>query len=88
MAVSAATTAIGNKINAGKNKVIDVTSDILSAPKRAYYGAKMKQANRDYDTIKEARKYPASAASFDASGAPTQALKARTARDEVAMRRK
>lgn len=29
-----------NVLKKAKNKAIDVTSDVLSAPKRAYYGAK------------------------------------------------
>lgn len=78
--------ALNNKIQGAKKAVIDKTSDVLSAPARMYYGAKSRQSDRDYNTLKRARAYD-DAPSFDKLGNPTDALKARTAADEVRMRR-
>lgn len=39
---------MSEKTKALKNKVIDVASDVISAPTRAYYGAKSKIANEKY----------------------------------------
>lgn len=77
--------ALKSKISGVKKKVIGVTSDVLSAPARAYYGAKSRQSTRDYNTLKRARAYD-DAPSFDRLGRPSDALKARTAADEVRMR--
>lgn len=79
--------ALKNKISGAKKKVIAVASDVLSAPARAYYGAKSSQAKQDYSALKRARSYD-NAPSFDALGNPSDALKARTAADDVRMRRK
>ena len=40
-----------------KEKAVDITSDVLSAPARAYYGVKANRANADADVIKKARDY-------------------------------
>lgn len=85
-AVSAMTTALGNRISGAKKAVIDKTADVLSFPARAYHGSKERQANRDYNTLKRARAYD-DAPNFDSKGNATDALKARTAADEVRMRR-
>jgi hypothetical protein len=76
---------IGGTVKTIKNTIIDKTSDVLSAPTRAYYGAKSAQSGRDADALKLARGYKG-APSFDSSGAPSDALKARTAADEVRSR--
>lgn len=46
--------ALSNKIRGVKRAVIDKTSDVLSAPKRAYHGMKARQAQRDYEVVKGA----------------------------------
>ena len=70
-----------------KKAVIDATADVISAPARLKANADMKQADKDVAALKLARKFPKEAASFDMNGNPTDALKARTAADEVRMRR-
>lgn len=70
-----------------KKAVIDATADVISAPARIKAGMDMKQADKDVAALKQARKFPKDAASFDLKGRPTDALKARTAADEVRMRR-
>lgn len=77
--------ALKNRISGAKKKVVSVASDVLSAPARAYYGAKSSQSKQDYNTLKRARAYDG-APSFDKLGNPSDALKARTAADEVRMR--
>ncbi len=77
--------ALKSRISGVKKKVISVASDVMSAPARAYYGAKQAQGARDYNTLKRAKAYD-DAPSFDKLGNPSDALKARTAADEVKMR--
>lgn len=79
---NACTTALKNKVNGIKKTVIDKTSDVLSAPARIYYGAKERQGNRDADTLKNAREMK-NVPDFDKKGAPTEALKVRTAADVI-----
>lgn len=73
---------LGGKIKA---KVIDKTSDLLSAPAVFISNRKIAQGNRDLATIKEVRKYPKSANSFGPDGV-TPAGRARAAYEEVKMR--
>ena len=68
-----------------KNKVIDKTSDVLSAPARMTSNAKIRQSTRDFQALRTARAYD-DAPNFDNFGRPTNALKARTAADEVRQR--
>lgn len=64
-----------------KKKIIDIASDVLSAPVRAYYGSKARQANSDADVLQYARKFD------DApnvhNGMPTDAFKARNVAESV-----
>ncbi len=85
-AIGALGTALSNRISGAKKAVVGAASDVMSAPARMYYGAKGRRAERDTATLKEARKYDG-ASNFDLKGNPTDALKARTAADEVRMRR-
>lgn len=85
-ALGALGTALNNKISGAKKAVVSVASDVMSAPARAYYSAKSRQADRDYNTLKRARAYD-DAPNFNRDGSPSDALKARTAADEVKMRR-
>lgn len=63
-----------------KKKIIDVASDVLSAPARAYYGVKSMRANSDADAIQRARKYDG-APDYNNDGSVTDAFKARSAAD-------
>ncbi len=85
-AASALGTALSNKISGAKKAVVSAASDVMSAPARAYNGAKSAQASRDFNTLKRARSYD-NAPNFDRLGRPSDALKARTSADEVRMRR-
>lgn len=77
------TKAIGNKLGKVKNAVIDKTSDVLSAPTRAYYGLKEKQANSDANVLKKARQYD------NAPNTPgSDAFKMRSMADAIRNKRK
>lgn len=80
--MNAATKALQN----AKKKVIGVTSDVLSAPARAYHGAKAKRADRDTAILKAARAGKG-APQFDSKGKPTTAFMYQTLADEVRARR-
>lgn len=73
---------IGSAVETTKKTIVDKTSDVLSAPARAYYGMKSAQSDSDTKTLKTARSYD-NAPSFTSTGAPSDALKARTMADEV-----
>lgn len=45
------------KLQALKNKAIDITSDVLSAPARAYYGAKSAISNEQFKQRRAARNF-------------------------------
>lgn len=79
--MNAATKALGNV----KKKVVGVASDVLSAPARAYYGAKGRQADRDTAILKLARN--GKGAPQFSGGKPTTAFMAQTMADEVRSRR-
>jgi len=86
--MSALDKAFKNKISGVKKAIVDKTSDVLSAPARAYHGAKQKRADSDYRTLKRARAWD-DAPSFDRhTGMPTDAFKARTMAGEVKSRYK
>lgn len=81
------TNALKNRIKGVKKAVIGTTSDVLSAPARAYHGAKGARATREAGILRKARGYKG-AADFDSKGDPTDALKYRTAADVIRSRRK
>jgi hypothetical protein len=68
-----------------KSKVVDMTSDVLSARPQWQARKAAKQADRDVSTIKYARQFPKSANSFNENGV-TKAGMARAAVDEVKSR--
>jgi hypothetical protein len=68
-----------------KAKAIDFTSDVLSARPQWNARKAAKQADKDVATIKYARQFPKSAASFSDNGV-TKAGMARAAVDEVKYR--
>lgn len=65
----------------------DTVAGAASVVAIPFNNLKASRANADADTLIRARKYKG-APDFDLSGAPTDALKARTMADEVRMRRK
>lgn len=69
--------ALTARVKGVKKKVIGAVSDTISAPARAYYGAKAARSGREADTLRKARAYD-DAPDFDSKGAPTEALKTRT----------
>lgn len=75
-------TALKKKIGGVKNKVIDVASDVLSAPAQLKYKINKAQVDSDVAGIKKAREY-GNAPSFDERGMPTDAFKARSMRDAI-----
>lgn len=68
-----------------KAKTVDVVSDVMVAPARMQLKRTMKQSDKDVKALKTARAYD-DAPSFDSKGMPTDAMKARSAADEVRMR--
>lgn len=64
-----------------KDKTVDVTSDVISAPSRLKSNFKMKRAESDSKILQEAKKYD-KAPDLDDTGAVTDAFKTRSlARD-------
>lgn len=71
-------TPIGTAI---RNKIVGTTSDVLSAPTRAFYGYKRMKADSDFNTLKRAKSYN-NAPDYNPNGSVTDAFKARSlARD-------
>ncbi len=68
-------------VNRMKKSLVDKTSDVLSAPHRAYYGMKARKAAKDTQTLRTAKSYD-NAPDFD-NGAPTDAFKARSLADRI-----
>lgn len=56
------------QLQALKDKAIDVTSDVLSLPKRAYYGAKQKWSDASFSLRKKSNQFNALAKNM--KGAP------------------
>lgn len=72
------------KLNRG---TVNVASNILSLPKRAYHNAKSKRSSAEADTIRKAREYK-NVPNFDTKGNPSVGLKYRTAVDAIRQKRK
>lgn len=68
-----------------KDKVIDKTANVISAPSRLKSKLKQKRAESDYKVLKGARSYKG-APNFDDEGRPTDAFKMRTMADAVKTR--
>lgn len=79
--------AIRNKFGKIKSKVIDATSDVLSAPKRMYFEGKARKYSNEYNTLAKAREH-ADQPNFDSKGNPTAGLKYRTAAEVIRSKRK
>jgi len=63
--------------SSAKEKIIDVTSDVLSAPARLKARKTMRQADSDVKILKEARAYD-NAPNFNDDGSVTDAFKVRS----------
>lgn len=70
------------KTKALRNRVVNKTSDVLSFPKRAWYGSKAQKFNREASIVKQARGYDKTP-NMDERGNPTEAAKYRTASDAI-----
>lgn len=68
-------------------KVVDVTSDVLSAPKRAYLGVQTAKNNADTKVLKSARAYN-NAPDWNEDGTPTDAFKTRSLAKDIVTQRK
>lgn len=77
-----AMTAFGSAL---KNKIVDKTSDVLSAPTRAYYAVKSRRSAMDADTLSKTRQMK-NVPDFDASGSPSTASKYRAASEAIKKR--
>jgi len=70
------------KTNKAKNKIVDVASDVLSAPARVYYGHKSRKANTDAYILGKARA-TAGAPDFNDDGSVSDAFKAREVSETI-----
>jgi len=71
-----------NKMKAIRDKAINTTATIIAAPAIIKSKRSIAQSTRDFNTLREARKYKG-APEYDNSGRVTDALKARLLADEV-----
>lgn len=74
------------RLTAIKNKVIGKTSDILSGPKRAYYGMKQSQSDSDVNILKTARQLKGQP-KFTPGVGPTDAFKYQSVAEGIKSRR-
>jgi hypothetical protein len=65
-----------------KDKAVDVTSDVISAPSRMKSNMKIRKAESDTKILQEAKKYD-NAPDFDGNGGVTDAFKARSLASDV-----
>jgi hypothetical protein len=68
-----------------KDGIINATANVLSAPAQIKSALSQRQSTKDFNTLKEARKYKG-APDFNSDGTPTDANKARSLADEVKTR--
>lgn len=74
--------ALLNRIRGVKKALINKTSDVLSAPARAYHGAKAMRSNNEADILRTARDYD-NAPDYDDEGNATDARKYRSAAETI-----
>lgn len=74
------------KAKALKNKIIDKTSDVLSAPTRAYYDSKSRQYNREAQILRDARQMGRKRGTVT-NGKPDEVMATKSAADSIRMRR-
>ena len=76
-----------NKLKMIRDKAIDKTSDVLSAPARIKAKRVIKRSGKDAEILKKVRQFK-NVPNFTKDGKPSDALKYKTAAEEVRMRLK
>ncbi len=74
------------RLSALKNKIVGKTSDILSAPKRGYFGIKKANADSDTGVLKAAREVKGAPKFLPGKG-PTEAFKLKSVADMIKAKR-